>query len=232
MGWAATIMSLTTVTRGLYLLCAQTWTTIGATAPACLAASAASSLLVVLGVVSDYVNRQQKNGVINAVTNFRRHAVHTHETYYWLHDGDHTSVAKFIHTKDLLQMSYGIKHNLIHIGSGHLMTWNHDKSRLYRVQVITLSHDHKDSLSCCVDQDQAELQSLDCMGRYNGEDGGVYPVKADIDNMGQQVVNQIGSLGQYCGRIDGLNEGDYITTAWTVNAAETTMGTVLAPCDL
>ena len=66
MGWAATIMSLTTVTRGLYLLCAQTWTTIGTTAPACLAAYAASSLSVVLGVASDYVDGQQKNGVMGS----------------------------------------------------------------------------------------------------------------------------------------------------------------------
>lgn len=232
MGWAATITSLTTVTGGLYLLCAQTWTTIGATAPACLAAYAASSLSVVLGVASDYVDGQQKNGVTNVATNFRRRAVDTHEPYYWLHDGDHTSVAKFIHAKDLLQTSYGIEHNLTHAGSGHPMTWNHDESRLYRVRVITQNHDHKDSLSRRVDQHQAELQSLDCMGRYNGKDGGVYPAKADIDNMGQQVANQIGSPGQYCGRIDGLNEEDYITTAWTVNAAEMTTGTVLAPCDL
>ena len=129
-------------------------------------------------------------------------------------------------------MSYGIEHNLTHAGSGHPMTWNHDESRLCRVRVITLSHDHKDSLSRRVDQDQAELQSLDCMGRYNDKDGSIYPAKADIDNMGQQVANQIGSPGQYCGRIDGLNKGDYITTAWTVNAAEMTTGTVLAPCDL
>lgn len=129
-------------------------------------------------------------------------------------------------------MSYSIEHNLTHAGFGHPMTWNHDKSRLYCMRVITQSHDHKGSLSRRVDQVQAELQSLDCMGRYNGKDGGVYPVKADIDNMGQQVANQISSPGWYCGRIDSLNKGDYITTAWTVNAAEMTTGTVLAPCDL
>ena len=62
MGWAATITSLTTVTGGLYLLCAQTWTTIGATAPACLAAYAASSLSVVRGSVRLHRRAAEERG--------------------------------------------------------------------------------------------------------------------------------------------------------------------------
>lgn len=232
MAWSSTITVLSTVTGGLFLLCSQSWTTVGATAPACLAAYAASSISLVIGVASDYIEGQQKNGVTNAATNFRRRVVDTHEPYYYLHDGDHTSVAKLVHAKDLLQTPYGLDHNLTHAGSGHLMTWNHDKSQLYRVRVMAQNHNRNNTLSRRTAQDQAELQSLDCMGRYNGKDGGVYPAKADIDNMGQQVANDIGSPGQYCGRINGPNEADYITTAWTVNAAEMTSGTDLAPCDL
>lgn len=112
------------------------------------------------------------------------------------------------------------------------MTWNHDKSQLYHMQVMAQVTTTNNTLSRRTDQDQAELQSLDCMGRYNGKDGSIYPTKANIDNMGQQVTNQVSSPGQYCGRINSLNKADYITTAWTVNTAKETSGTNLAPCDL
>ena len=128
-------------------------------------------------MASDYVDGQKKNGVTSVATNFRRRLVGTHEPYYYIHDGDHTSVAKLVHAKDLLQTPYGLNHNLTHAGSGHLMTWNHDKSRLYRVRAMAQVTTTNDTLSRRTDQDQADLQSLDCMGRYNGKDGGVYPAR-------------------------------------------------------
>lgn len=139
------------------MLCFQSWTTVGAIALACLAAYAASSISVVLGA-SDYVDGQQKNWVTNVVTNFRRRLMGTHEPYYYLHDGDHTSVAKLVHAKDLLQTPYDLNHNLTHAGSGRLMTWNHEKSRLYRVRAMVQVTTTNNTLSRRTDQ--ADLQSL------------------------------------------------------------------------